>query len=621
MILRFRSVPPRFAGVFVPDFPIQSGCLVLYKSSPARVTAVTDKIDIALDGGKSKRVRDKDVTLLHPGPVAGLGAALQAPEPSLDEAWELLQGETVALADLAELLYGEFTPATAWCSWQVVADGLYFSGSPDAIEARPPELVAAERAARDEKANAERDWADFLDRLRAAKPIEADFKRLAEVERLAHGQSEHSRILASLDIPQTPEAGHKFLVSCGYWQPEHNPHPGRTGAALGQPELAVPELPQETRQDLTHLAAYAIDDEGNQDPDDAVSLDGERVWVHVADVAALVGPDSDLDLAARARSANLYLPDMIHPMLPVAVTHRLGLGLDSESPALSIGFRLQDGQVGDVEIVPSRIRVTRTTYAQADTQLEQGDLARLAALASDYQAARMARGAAGIDMPEVIIKVSDGKVVIRPMERMGSRELVTNLMLMAGEAVARFAGDNALVIPYVQQSPPDEIRQPQTLSQMYAYLRTFKPSSASLRPGLHAGLGVDAYTRATSPLRRYLDLVTHQQVRALLAGTLPLDEEQVIERIGAAEAVGGLVRRTERLSNQHWKLVYLTQNPGWQGEAVVVALEERKAVVIIPELAYQTKIRLRDGMALDQRLQLAVSEVDLPAQTVYFRVK
>jgi exoribonuclease-2 len=440
------------------------------------------------------------------------------------------------------------------------------------------------------------------------------------VERLAYGQVERSRILASLDVPETAEAAHKFLVNCGYWQPEHNPHPGRTGAALGEPQLAVPAVREESRRDFTHLPAYAIDDEGNQDPDDAISLDGDRVWVHVADVAALVSPNSELDLAARERSANLYLPDAVHPMLPAAVTHRLGLGLDSESPALSVGFRLRDGRPQDIEIVPSRVRVTRTSYSQADGQLDQADLAALLAQAEEYREARDARGAIGVDMPEVIIKVLDGKVVIRPLERLGARELVTNLMLMAGEAVAGFARDNGLPIPFVQQSPPDEIRQPETLADMYAYLRTFKPSSAGLQPGLHAGLGIEPYTRATSPLRRYLDLVTHQQLRALLAGETPLDGEQLLERIGAAEAVSGLVRRTERLSNQHWKLVYLIQNPDWQGEAVVVGLEERKAVLIIPELAYQTKIRLRDGMALNQRLKLKVRDVDLPGQVAHFQL-
>jgi exoribonuclease-2 len=43
-------------------------------------------------------------------------------------------------------------------------------------------------------------------------------------------------------------------------------------------------------------------------------------------------------------------------------------------------------------------------------------------------------------------------------------------------------------------------------------------------------------------------------------------------------------------------------------------------VLIIPELAYQTKVRLRDGMVLDQRLRLAVSEIDLPGQSAYFRI-
>lgn len=604
----------------MPNSAIQAGCLVLYKSSPARVTAVTDKIDIALDGGKTKRVRDKDVQLLHPGPVAALGKALEAPAPGLDEAWELLQGETVSLADLAELLYGEFTPVSAWGSWQVIADGLYFEGSPDAVVARSPEAVTADLAERNAKANAERDWDEFLARVRDGKLIEDDFKRLGEVERVALGQIERSRILSSLEVPETPAAAHKFLLGCGYWQPEHNPHPGRTGAALGAPELAVPALPAETRQDLTHLTAYAIDDEGNQDPDDAISLDGDRVWVHVADVAALAPMDSELDLAARARGANLYLPDAVHPMLPAAVTHQLGLGLDSESPALSIGFKVRGGELSDIQIVPSRVSVTRISYAQADTRLDQADLATLGALATDYHAARQARGAASIDMPEVIIKVIDGQVVIRPMERAGSRDLVTNLMLMAGEAVARFAHGNGLVIPYVHQSPPDQIQQPEGLAAMYAYLRTFKPSSASLQPGLHAGLGIDAYTRVTSPLRRYLDLVTHQQLRGLLGGGQVLDEEGVMARIGASDAVSGLVRRTERLSNTHWKLVWFKQNPKWQGEGVVVGLEERKAVLIIPELAYQTKVRLREGMALDQRIKLSVSDIDLPAQMAHFRL-
>jgi exoribonuclease-2 len=67
-------------------------------------------------------------------------------------------------------------------------------------------------------------------------------------------------------------------------------------------------------------------------------------------------------------------------------------------------------------------------------------------------------------------------------------------------------------------------------------------------------------------------------------------------------------------------MVHLSRNPGWRGEAVVVALEERKAVVIIPELALETRIRLSPDFSLGQTLMLGVREVDVPAQNAYFRI-
>ncbi len=86
-----------------------------------------------------------------------------------------------------------------------------------------------------------------------------------------------------------------------------------------------------------------------------------------------------------------------------------------------------------------------------------------------------------------------------------------------------------------------------------------------------------------------------------------------------ADAASVVVRRAERLSNQHWKLVYLRENPGWEGDAVVVDLEERKAVVLIPDLAFETRMRLQGSMTHNQRIRLRVREVDLPEASVYFR--
>ena len=253
---------------------IRAGSLVLYKIHPARVSAVGEKIEIELAGGKSRKVRPKDVTLLHPGPLNSL-AALEPPPANIEEAWELLQGEQPAFEEVAELVFGEFTPASAWATWELLQGGLYFSGGPGAVKVNSPEQVATLRAERERKQREAEAWEGFLARVAQAALEEADRKRLAEVERVALGDAGKSRILEHFKVEATPEAAHRFLLRCGYWAPEYNPWPRRAGAVLESPQIGVPALPEEDRLDLTHLEAWAIDDVGNQDPDDAISLDGD----------------------------------------------------------------------------------------------------------------------------------------------------------------------------------------------------------------------------------------------------------------------------------------------------------------------------------------------------------
>ena len=97
--------------------------LVLYKQHPARVLSVTDKLEIELDQGKIQRVRPKDVLLLHGGPLSSL-AELTPQAGELQEAWQLLAGSETSLEELSELAFGQYTPATAWATWQQVMESL-----------------------------------------------------------------------------------------------------------------------------------------------------------------------------------------------------------------------------------------------------------------------------------------------------------------------------------------------------------------------------------------------------------------------------------------------------------------------------------------------------------------
>ena len=601
--------------------------LVLYKTRPAIVRQLVDKkltIEFADDSRTS--VRPKDVALLHPGPSPH-PRQLKASAGDPQTAWELLAGGETTLAELSTLAFGDYTPASAWTAWQLVSEGTYFDGTPEAIIAHSPGRVEQIVAARELKAAEEREWSDFVDRVAQGSYSLDDEKYLVDVVALALGRVDGSRTLRQLGRPQTPEAAHQLLLGIGRWLPADNPYPARAGIVTEQPHFAVEALPDEPRRDLTHLRALAIDDEGSNDPDDAVSLDGERLWVHVADVAAMVPPDSPADVEARGRAANLYLPEGTVRMLPDELTDKLALGLQPLSPALSFALVPHaDGDFTLLEIVPSWLRVERTTYDAAETQLQTSPYRELLAIADSRRARRLMGGAVELELPEVKIKAAvDGTVSIKPLPPLRSRELVREAMLMVGEAVGRLAQAHDIPMAYTAQDPPFDSDSPLDLTNagpsiMWAKRRQMQRSRPTTTPGRHAGLGLDIYVQVTSPLRRYLDLLAHQQLRAHLRGEPLLDNAAITLRIGMTDAVAGAVRATERLSNQHWTLAYLMQHSDWQGEGVVVENKPGRDIVLIPDLAWETEIYHRPARPLDSMISLAIESIDLANKTARFKV-
>jgi exoribonuclease-2 len=605
----------------MPTASPQQDSLVLYKQKPARVRqAGSKKLLIEVAGSGSINVRPKDVLLLHPGPLKEF-AQLSPITGEVEIAWELLDGETPNLEDLAELAYDEYTVASAWAAWQLVADGLYFSGTPDEITVRSPAEVEAEKSARLAKAEKQRAWDSFLERAAAGEIAPEDGRFVQDIIPLALEQRKGSRVLKALGQGETPQNAHALLLKLGVWDVTFNPYPARAGLPTTSADVPLDPLPEESRRDLTHLQALAIDDEGTLDPDDALSWEDGRLWVHIADAAALIPPDSVADVEARARGANLYLPDGTITMLPPETTQILALGLDEISPALSFGLDLSEtGDIVNFEILPSFVQVTRLSYREAETRLEEFPYKELLAAARLHESRRHENGAIHIDLPEVKIRVVDGEVVIRPLPKLRSRDLVREAMLMAGEAVARYAIDHDIPLPYTtQDAPTGELPEGDMPSAYFATRMMLKPGSKSMAPGPHAGLGINLYAQATSPLRRYLDLVVHQQLRAHLTGKQPMDAGMITTLIGSADAGTRDIRRTERLSNRHWTSVYLLQNPEWHGEGIVVEIRGNRHKVLLPQLGIETDIYGNRQLPLDKQIELKLRDVDLVHLEANFR--
>src|SRR5206468_9852596 len=124
---------------------------------------------------------------------------------------------------------------------------------------------------------------------------------------------------------------------------------------------------------------------------------------------------------------------------------------------------------------------------------------------------------------------------------------VSEMMILANGLTADLAAVNNLPLIFRTQEPREALAVEETPAiEALAFERlrkTFKRSRLSLTPGLHSGLGLSAYTQASSPIRRYADLVTQRQFTAMLTGVpVPYGREELLQILATAETAEQEIR-------------------------------------------------------------------------------
>lgn len=597
--------------------------LVIYRGEAARVDSVDKKITITLASGGSKKVRDKDITLLHSGPVKSL--AFQELSCDREETWMLLQGETLSLSELSDFLFGVTTPEALYNSWLILEEKLYFVGDIDEVTCNDEDSIKAIRDKEKLEKEREEAFSAAISRLKKGEWSTEDETSLREIEGIALEQRSSSRVLKALNIRESALDAHKFLVKIGYWDESRNPYPGRMAVTLKsapkQDEFSIEPNPL----DLTHLEAFAIDDEGSMDPDDAISLDGNnRLWVHITDIASLVKAGSLTDKEAASRGSNLYLPTQTVHMLPEIISNIQALGSGEYNNTLSFLIEFDDsGEIINREIHLARVAVSRLSYNEVEAECDSDRFRRFYEFAELLRDRRAENGSLSIELPEVKIRVDKkGEISIKPIHGINSRNVVSEFMLLAGESAALFCRDNSIPIPYATQQAPDAKGKPEdNLASMYVWRRKFKRGETKFSPGFHSGLGLELYTRATSPLRRYSDLVVNQQIRSFLTGEPIEDEESVLMRVSPSLEAMRKLGQCERKSNLHWKLVYLKRSSNKVYSATYVEKKDKdRAVFIIEDLALEAIIPVTDFPEYNEKLEVVLEQVDIFNQVAQFRL-
>ena len=601
----------------------------------------------------SQNVRMKDFVVLHEGPVSSLEAVLDFADKhdcseedlydenseneflsQIKECYELLESDEatatapLSFVELSSLVRGKLVADESWAIFLSLKNTLYFSQN--LKEQLDGKLVFVPRSRTEIKELVKKAHEKgmefqlreaFLERLKKNALLPEDSKYMVDVESLALGTTDKSRTMHDAHIKETPERAHKLLLDTGIWSITRNPFPLRWGLSMKSAHETLAAPPQEDRSSVDSVA-WAIDNEWSTDPDDAVAFDGTYLWVHIADPASTVMPDSSIDRSARARGSTLYIPEGAARMLCEESLEDYALGLTEESKALSFRILLDENcNITECSVFKTLVHVKRLTYQKADELKESPELKPLFDIARRNVIRRNKAGAVQIQMPEVHITVDSEtkKVSIEPEIHPESSEMIREMMLLAGEGAAKFAFKNHIPFPFVSQDAPtlpDSI--PEGLAGQFRLRRCMHRRSVGVTPSMHSGLGLGMYSQVTSPLRRYSDLIAHEQLRAFLDGRNLRDKDTMLMRISEGDAGAQAAHKAERKTDMHWTLVYLLQNAEWRGEAVCVDTGGKQPQFFIPSLGLETYFTPLTDVHLNEAVAVKAANINIPEQTVDF---
>jgi len=425
------------------------------------------------------------------------------------------------------------------------------------------------------------------------------------------------------------QSARRLMVILGLWEEDENldllrfkTHTEFSEDLIESSEnLRHPDIRGLPVEDLRGLNVFTIDGAFTRDYDDALSLEHKdgvfEVGIHIADVAGVVPEDSPLDLEARYRGASMYLPRRQIPMLPPSLSQdTLSLKKGCDRPAVSLLCRLgSEGELLGYRFTPSIIQVKQQlTYEEGNGRIGQDGLfSEMHRLATAFQQKRVESGALVLSFPEVSIRVDeDGTVSLRAFDQdTPARMLVAEFMILYNWLAAVFCREQRIPILYRGQAEASERLNRGDMDHLFFVFmqrRKLQPMMVSTEPAQHAGLGLDAYTNVSSPIRRYMDLVVQRQIRSRLLGSpLPYDEEAlegIRMTVQSSLKDMAMVRRNR---TRYWVLKYLRQNRGQPLNALVLWSTRSRHRLLLTDVLLVAEIKRKNGRDFEPGQYIRVS--------------
>ena len=405
----------------------------------------------------------------------------------------------------------------------------------------------------------------------------------------------------------------RLLEKCGALPSSHDYHFGRFlfecfPRGTGFPPDAVAADPGGLEQ--AAVEAFSIDDADTTEIDDAFSVTGLpggnwQVGIHIAAPALGLPVGSGADREAARRLSTVYFPGNKITMLPAPVVERFTLAADRDCPALSFYVELgPDLEIRSTRSVAQRVRIA--------ANLRHDTLER------DFNEERLAAGHAGYPFgPELVLL---WKLACRLEKARGKEETG------AGRADYNFyvEDDRVRIVERRRGSPIDKVVSELMILVNTEWARQLSGNAIpalyrvqgngkvkmSTVPAAHQGLGVPHYVWASSPLRRYADLVNQRQLLALFRNEpppYPQGDERLLVILRDFELAYDAYAEFQRHMERYWCLRWLVQ----EGVELAPAVILREDLVRLERVPFITRVPGLPVHPTGTRIELALSAIDL----------
>jgi exoribonuclease R len=357
-------------------------------------------------------------------------------------------------------------------------------------------------------------------------------------------------------------------------------------------------------RDLSHLHTFNVDPTHSKDFDDAISIENNKIYVHIVDAHSMIPMHSKIEKQAFSHAFTLYLPEGNQNILPQELAEdKLSLVKGEPRNVITIEYSIDETfQVMSYEIYPSSI-VIKERYDYADFGRSLNEFPFLVQFTQKWKKETL-------PVPHVKLDINEnGKISNHYYETNvdQAHKIIETLMILTNMTISQHVPHK---IPQryhtkiKQEHPVVSVTDNEVVNSILT-VKKYRNAVYDSHNSGHFGLKLSSYTHFTSPIRRYFDVILHR----MLAGYHLKNLDAVLEHVNQREhSIDQLVTvyRTLKILD-YMEIEIKDKNKPIQG--YILSTTDKGVVVLLEDFLYEAFVFTTQPFTVGEKVSVMVTDV------------